>query len=348
MALGANPLSMAAPSAGLAIDANGLAGLKAQAGQAPDKALKAAAREFEAMFLNQVLKCMRESLPKDGPFASSANDSYTQMLDRELSKSMAAKGTGLAAVLEKQLARAMAPKVDPNDPKLTAQEKAAATAHSLTPARAAHSLSPAKAAHSLAGKAATRAYALPARAQSGAAPAAPAATPAEASPAPAAKVSSTESQKSFLAKVVDLAKPAAASVGLSPVFVAAQAALESGWGKHEMRDSAGQPAHNLFGVKATGNWQGPTVEVTTTEYVAGVARKVTASFRAYASYAEAFADYARLMVDNPRYANVIKSAGQGVAAFAQGLQRAGYATDPAYAAKLTRVIQDTVKIDRQS
>ena len=312
MAALANPLAMTAPSSGLAIDAKSLSGLKAAAGKDPDKALKQAAREFEAVFLNQVLKSMRESLPKDGPFASSSNDTYTQMLDRELSKAMSAKGTGLAAVLEKQLARAMAPKVDPNDPKLTAGQKAAATAHSLGGPAAPHSLNGTAARHSLKGAAAP-------------------------TPAAPAKVSSTEAQKSFLAKVVDLAKAPAAAVGLSPVFVAAQAALESGWGKHEIRNTDGTSAHNLFSIKAGSGWTGATVDVTTTEYVNGAPVKRVEKFRAYESYADGLADYVKLLATNSRYKDAVAK-GQDARGFSQALAKAGYATDPAYSQKLTSVI----------
>jgi flagellar protein FlgJ len=124
----------------------------------------------------------------------------------------------------------------------------------------------------------------------------------------------------------------------------AQAAHESGWGRREIRHADGAPSHNLFGIKAGANWGGPVAEVTTTEYIGGVARKVTAKFRAYASYAESFADYARLMKNSPRYAAVTQA--DTPREFAQGLQNAGYATDPAYADKLTRVINTTLRLQR--
>ena len=106
----------------------------------------------------------------------------------------------------------------------------------------------------------------------------------------------------------------------------------------------GSPSHNLFGIKAGGSWRGPVAEVTTTEYEGGVARKVTARFRAYASYAESFADYAQLMKTSPRYQAVLGADSAGE--FASGLQRAGYATDPAYDDKLTRVINTTLRLQR--
>jgi flagellar protein FlgJ len=129
----------------------------------------------------------------------------------------------------------------------------------------------------------------------------------------------------------------------------AQAAHESGWGRREIKHADGSSSFNVFGIKAGSHWKGPVAEVTTTEYTAGVAHKVTAKFRAYSSYEESFKDYARLMKDSPRYAQVMASASgdnASAAGFAQGLQRAGYATDPAYADKLTRVINTTLRLQR--
>ena len=140
------------------------------------------------------------------------------------------------------------------------------------------------------------------------------------------------------------AQAAEAATGIPAAFMVAQAAHESGWGRREILHADGTPSHNLFGIKAGAGWNGPVAEITTTEYIGGVARKVTAKFRAYASYAESFADYARLMTNSPRYAAVTQA--DTPREFAQGLQRAGYATDPAYADKLTAVINTTLRLQR--
>ena len=103
----------------------------------------------------------------------------------------------------------------------------------------------------------------------------------------------------------------------------------------------GSASHNLFGIKATKGWSGPTAEVLTTEYVNGTAVKTVEKFRAYGSYAEGFKDYANLLAANPRYAQVLNER-TDPAAFARGLQQAGYATDPNYAEKLTRVITGSI------
>ena len=116
----------------------------------------------------------------------------------------------------------------------------------------------------------------------------------------------------------------------------AQAALETGWGKYQLRDANGQPSYNLFNIKAGRSWQGGTVSVAATEYVDGRALSETSRFRAYGSYRESFRDYARLIGTSPRYAEVVGQ--QDAASFARELQAAGYATDPRYAEKLTRII----------
>jgi peptidoglycan hydrolase FlgJ len=133
--------------------------------------------------------------------------------------------------------------------------------------------------------------------------------------------------------------------GIPAAFMVSQAALETGWGRKEIRHADGSPSFNLFGIKAGPKWKGPVAEITTTEYIDGKPQKVTAKFRAYSSYAESFADYARLMKDSPRYAGVVARA-ETATGFAQGLQRAGYATDPAYADKLSRVINTTLRLQR--
>jgi flagellar protein FlgJ len=149
----------------------------------------------------------------------------------------------------------------------------------------------------------------------------------------------------FVQQHQEAAQAAEAASGIPASFMIAQAAHETGWGRKEIRNPDGSSAHNLFGIKAGANWNGPTTDVTTTEYIGGVARKVVQKFRAYASYAESFADYAKLMANNPRYQKVV-AAGSNAQAFAQGLQKAGYATDPAYADKLGRVINTTLRLQR--
>jgi len=143
----------------------------------------------------------------------------------------------------------------------------------------------------------------------------------------------------FLQNMKGYAQEASEATGIPARFLLGQAALESGWGKREIRAADGSQSFNVFGIKAGRNWSGPTVNVMTTEYADGVATKVMQKFRAYASYAEAFKDYAGLMQGNRRYAEVLKQTDS--AGFAYGLQRAGYATDPQYGQKLTQILNST-------
>lgn len=338
----------------LAADGRSLDALKRDAQRDPQGAVRQAAQQFEALFMQMVLKSMREATPKSGLFDSPANDLYTGMLDQQMATKMSQSGTGLADVIVRQLTRHMAPPVAPG---------AAASAQAATPA--APTASPAAPAASSAArvdryaelsrphpKALSR-YDEMARATPrsdairaaylarGEAPTAPAASAVAAANAPAAAAAAAHApsspQRAFITRHWDSALAAQRATGIPAQFVISQAALESGWGKGEIRGSDGLPSYNLFGIKATGGWQGRTVDVVTTEYDNGVPKKVVEKFRAYNNYSEAFRDWAQLLANNPRYADVI-ARGRDAQGFAHGLQRAGYATDPAYGDKLSRVI----------
>lgn len=289
-------------SAGLAVDAKALESLKQQAKTSPQQATRKAAQQFEAMFMNMLLKSMREALPNSDPLASSAGKTFTGMLDSELAQKLAAgKGLGLADVMVRQLER-----------------KPSATPSAVSPSAASSSaLKPLQA------------------------PVAPLQNPA--APAAAAPAGSIQSQKDFVSRMQAPARAAAKESGIPEHFMLGQAALESGWGRREIRTADGGTSHNLFGIKAGRNWTGPTVETLTTEYVNGTPRKVVEKFRAYASYADSFRDYAKLIGNNPRYAEAARSGGDAQV-FANRVQAAGYATDPNYAGKLARVIHQARQI----
>ena len=284
----------------LAIDVNALAQTKRLAKEDPRAAMKNAAQQFEAVFLQMVLKSMRDASPKEGLFDSEQSRLYQSMLDQQLAQTMSAKGsTGLAALIEKQLSRGLAAEQNVPLSPAAAGERAGvrgqpegAVAPPFTP-----TLSP------------------------------PGGERGNDVPAPASE---------FVNRLWSHANEASRSTGIPAHFMIGQAALETGWGRSELRFSDGTPTYNLFGIKAGRNWQGAVAEATTTEYVNGVAQKTVERFRAYSSYAEAFRDYANLLTSNPRYAAVVNQ--QDAAGFARGLQKAGYATDPMYAAKLERII----------
>jgi len=143
-------------------------------------------------------------------------------------------------------------------------------------------------------------------------------------------------QQAFLESIAPWAREAADKLGVAPELVSAHAALESGWGQRPLKNSDGSSSHNLFGIKAGNAWHGDVAESSTTEYVGGAALKTSAKFRAYPDQASAFRDYAQMLIDNPRFKGAL-GAGSNAHAFANGLAKGGYATDPAYAAKLSRL-----------
>lgn len=147
---------------------------------------------------------------------------------------------------------------------------------------------------------------------------------------------SSADQQAFLQSIAPWAKEAADKLGVAPELVSAHAALESGWGQRPLKNSDGSSSNNLFGIKAGKGWAGDVAESSTTEYVGGAALKTSAKFRSYPDQASAFRDYAQMLSENPRFKGAL-GAGKDAQAFANALAKGGYATDPAYAAKLSRL-----------
>ncbi|SMF06859.1 glycoside hydrolase family 73 protein [Pseudogulbenkiania subflava] len=144
-------------------------------------------------------------------------------------------------------------------------------------------------------------------------------------------------QQAFLSQVEPYAREAGARLGVAPDLIAAHAALESGWGKRPLTQADGSNSHNLFGIKAGAGWQGEVAAALTTEHEAGADVKRSERFRVYPDMRGAFADYTQLLAGNPRFRSVL-GVGNDATAFAQALAKGGYATDPDYAGKLTRVV----------
>lgn len=144
------------------------------------------------------------------------------------------------------------------------------------------------------------------------------------------------SSDEFIATMLPMAEKAAARIGVDPKVLVAQAALETGWGKSIMRADDGSNSHNLFGIKATGNWKGENARAITSEFRDGQMVKETADFRSYDSYEDSFHDLVSLLQNNDRYQGVVKSA-DNPEQFVKELQKAGYATDPNYASKISSI-----------
>lgn len=288
--------------------------------------------------MNMMLKAMRDATPQDDLMDSEQSRLYTSMLDQQLSQSMASRGVGLADVMIRQLRGGLPP-----EPKQETPGPASAI-EGQRPAGDISSLVRLKSNPITQQRAQPPASAAEPRLSSPSSPLAPPANPRAESLTPVVAQPGAHSHvMEFQAKLMPYAQQASQATGIPALFMLGQAALESGWGKRELRGLDGTPSYNLFGVKAGANWKGAVVESVTTEYVNGVARKGVEKFRAYSSYADAFGDYANLLRSNPRYAQVLAQAVQGLDAesFAQGLQQAGYATDPDYADKLSQIIRTT-------
>ncbi|MEY2894036.1 MAG: hypothetical protein RJA98_3944 [Pseudomonadota bacterium] len=308
-------------SQSLVADSRNTLALQAKAARDPKSAIAQTAKQFESIFMQEIMKSMRNSTLASGMLENGGTQLGTEMLDQQYANQMTGLPGGLSAMIAKQLERQMG--VAAGDATLNAPLSA-------LPAR------------------------VPGRSMSGtvsALPAAPAAAAAAAgAPSSANRTAGTQStgatrQAQFVQQHTEAARIAEQHTGIPAEFMVAQAAHESGWGRREIRNADGSSAHNLFGIKAGPGWTGKTATVTTTEYVNGQAVKTQAKFRAYDSYGASFADYAAMMKTSPRYAKVVAHA-DTAQDFAKGLQRAGYATDPAYADKLTRVINTTLRLQR--
>jgi len=285
------PLSTALGSGGLSTDTRSIDQLKSVATRDPKAAIKETAKQFETLFMQEVMKSMRQATMNSGMLDNSATQMGGEMLDQQYAGKMSGLPGGLSQAIERHLQRQLGVK----DGELPSAKAAAGTQQ--LPQLATKNVQP--------------------------------------------------HVQDFIQKHDGAAKSAQAATGIPASFMIAQAAHESGWGKREILNKDGSSSFNVFGIKAGPGWTGKVAEVHTTEYVDGKPQRVTAKFRAYGSYEEAFKDYAKLISGNDRYRDVVAKASTGSAeGFAKGLQKAGYATDPEYASKLARVINTTMRVQR--
>ncbi len=277
----------------LAADGRSLNTLKLQAGQNSPTAIKEAAKQFESLFMRELIKSMREATMKSGMLDSPGGDLGTDLLDQQLSVHMSGMPGGLSDMIARQLSQQTAG-ADTSPTPLPGDTKVAPTPLTF---------------------------------------------------APTAPMKTTTGQAEFVQRHGAAAAKVEKDSGLPSGFMLGQAGHETGWGRSEIKMKGGAPSFNLFGIKAGPGWTGKVAEITTTEFVNGAPQKTVARFRAYGSYEESFRDYARLITESPRYAKASQQTAS-VQGYANGLQRAGYATDPAYAAKLSRAINLTLQLQR--
>jgi flagellar protein FlgJ len=316
-------------SASVYTDFQGLAELRVAAARQTPEAMRETARQFEALFVQSMLKAMRDASQGEGVFDSDQTDFYRDIHDRQLALEIV-KGRGLG--IADMLVRSMGGPPGVEDQPLR-QEVPRKTAP-LYPATADHQqatplVNLAGVARPVVNLAVTAPEALINSPSAVQAPAtAPDAGGGDWNPA---------DPEAFIREVLPLARKGADRLGVQPAVLVAQAALETGWGQKMIRHADGRNSFNLFGIKADGRWQGERASVATLEYDQGVARRERATFRAYGSLEESVDDYVDFLHSNPRYRQAIESTNDPVA-FLRGLKDAGYATDPHYVEKIRSIM----------
>lgn len=282
-------------------DFNGLAALRKEAKDNSPEALKEVARQFESLFMQMMLKSMRDASLADGIFDNQQSDMYMDMYDKQLATSLSGEGhgIGLAEIMVRQLQSRQASETGEIELSRQVPERR----------HFGHDFQAVKPAE-------------------------------EKSAVESARVDSTPLNGDpdlFVSTLLPHARQAAQRLGVDPSALLAQAALETGWGKAVIRHPDGSSSHNLFNIKADHRWDGEAVAKQTLEYRDGIARKEPASFRAYDDYAQAFNDYVDFLQSNPRYSRALTSVAEPKR-YIEELQQAGYATDPNYANKINRII----------
>jgi flagellar protein FlgJ len=291
-------------------DFSGLAALKARARDDRDAALDQVSRQFESLFMQLMLKSMRDASFGGGLMDSKQSEFYREMYDKQIAMDMAQnQGIGLADVIKRQLGGSEAAQRDGR----TIEDYVGMPIPTAVVGTAEEPTSEAVAAAN-----------------------------------DPTSIQLNGSPESFLGQLWPVAEEAAAKLNLAPEALLAQAALETGWGRHVIRHRHGDSSHNLFGIKADSRWQGDRVQVSTLEYRDGIPLKTKADFRAYGSFEASFADYVDFLQRNPRYRNALSKTEQPGEYFS-ALQEAGYATDPAYADKIRSILDsEPMRRARQS
>jgi flagellar protein FlgJ len=309
-------------------DLTSLQQISSNSGKDEKAALRQAAEQFESIFFGMLLSSMRkanEAFEVEGMMNSQTTKFYRDMHDSQMATDLAQKGAlGLADLLVEQLSPALGKKASQDQSSVSG----ASEPKTLHMPR----------------------YILPAvkidaqtDTQKKSSAATTVAAPAKITTAqpdivkPAWQVASPEQ---FVRTLLPAARETAKALGLDPLALIAQAALETGWGQRVIKTAKGDSSFNLFGIKANNGWQGETAVVDTLEYRAGIAKKEQAKFRSYTSPEHSLRDYADFIKQNPRYQDAVQATGDTKAYFEQ-LQAAGYATDPAYAQKIMAVYQST-------
>jgi len=298
-----------------AVDFEGLAELRrsSNTNQKDQETLKQVASQFESMFVNMMLKSMRQASLAEGIFDNSQSEMYQEMSDQQLAMDISSKGgLGLRDVILRQLGG----NTDASPKTGSDSQMGSMDSVKVRPA--------------------LQAMGNPALLQQ----------IMQATPETEIQQSSEstpfnfDSPTAFVQQLLPLAKQAADKIGVNAEVLLAQAALETGWGQHVIEKADGSSSHSLFNIKADSRWQGDSTAVGTVEYRDGVATKEQAQFRSYDSYQESFNDYVDFLQTQPRYQNALEQASDPEQ-FIEGLHKAGYATDPNYSDKIKQIMNSS-------
>ena len=311
-------MDISTQSASVYTDLNGLDQLKYQLkGDSVDD-LRVVAQQFEAIFIQQMLKTMRDASLSEGLFDSNSSDFYVDMLDKQMSLNLSAgKGIGLADVIVQQLSKTL--KIDPEEAAKAAGQSGLGERLSSLVQSSFEKVNPLQADET----------------ENTVNKVSPIALDSGGFLSNAATKNITDPE-TFIKSLWPLAVNAAKEIGVKPQVLVAQAALETGWGQHIAKDESGNSSHNLFNIKAGSDWQGDTVTLATTEFKNGAAIKEYAAFRVYDSFNGSFEDYVAMIKHNPNYQKAVAKA-TNANDYATALHQAGYATDPEYSAKIMRI-----------
>jgi flagellar protein FlgJ len=294
-------------------DVNALAALKKD--PSSPQAIHAVAQQVDALFLQMMLKNMRDASADVGEPASNEMSMYQDMFDKQIALQLSQRGgLGIGTQLTRQLSAQAAAAAAKDG--ATAKEAAGATPAIAAPAnRAAGPGSP------------------PVNSGGGAAQ-----SPSAAATSPPTTMLQDAIQ--FVGAVLPTIRRAAESLGVSPVGMLAQAALETGWGKRMPQTADGAPSLNMFGIKADARWTGARANASTVEFSGGVATQRRSAFRAYGSIEDSVSDFANLLQTAPRYRNAVAGGGN-TQAYIKAIGDSGYATDPGYANKLNEMVKSS-------
>jgi len=297
-------------------DFSGLNEMRAQARVDPQASLKQVAKQFEGIFIQMMLKSMRYASMGDAIFDSDQSKLYRDMFDKQVALDMAnSKGIGIADSLVRQLGKNTPEKSKPETFTLQPNSEKETAIHGNMLPLSMRRLS-------VVDQSSVRGlskFELP-------------------EIKPATDKTQFNSPEEFTQHILPYAQKAAKELGVSPLVLVSQAALETGWGKAITRHQDGSSSFNLFNIKADNRWNGDHVIKSTLEYDNGLAKREKASFRAYDSYADSFDDYVDFLRTNSRYEHAIRNQGNDKL-FIQDLHKAGYATDPNYADKVLNILK---------